>query len=620
MPAAIVSLSLVAAGSLSGVIAWSVIRSRRMPAPVENAGTAGPSDDTTNGAFGVAGLTDSAEDADARRLGKLYRSVFQSVADALVVIDDHGIIRSFSPSAQSTFGYEMAEVVGHNVSILMPPPDRDHHEEYLREYVDSGWSSGRMETLVLTGDAHIIRPERETVAVRKDGTLFPARLIVSEVESDGNRLFVGLISDVSERKRLESELAAQVKSQGALLEELRDAYAVIEGQRQRMQYELDVGREIQLSMVPHRFPRMARADMWAALRPAREVGGDFYDFFTTQTGLLWMCVGDVSGKGVPAALLMAVTKTLVNSSAARGSTPGEVLTQVNAELSRDNESSMFVTAFVVALDLQSGLIRYANAGHNPPLVRRASSRTERLDGRHGPVLGALDGACYAESVARLDPGDVLLLFTDGVTEALDPEGQLFTEARLRDTLSNDGVASAEGAARAVVAAVDSFAAGAEQADDITVLALRFIGDGPSTPETHFRFRVLSRFDSLATAAADVEDSVGRCGGSVVTQRRFALAFDELLSNIIKYAYSANEGRVIECEVARRGGAIEAVITDNGVPFNPLELSEPDTALSLETREIGGLGVLLVREMFDDVRYERRDSRNITTIVQRLTED
>jgi len=612
MSAAMVTLSLAFTGAALGVLSWSVVRSRQKPA---NAGTGG--DPTQDGS--AVDDRGSAEATGAKQLGTLYRSVFQSLADALVVIDDHGIIRSFSPSAERTFGYRMSEVVGQNVSILMPPPDRDQHEEYLREYVESGWASGRKETLLLTGDAHIIRPERETVAVRRDGTLFPARLIVSEVESDGKRLFVGLISDVSERKRLESELEAQVKSQAVLLEQLRQAYAVIEGQRQRMQYELDVGREIQLSMVPHRFPRMDRADLWAALRPAREVGGDFYDFFTTQTGLLWMCVGDVSGKGVPAALLMAVTKTLVNSSAARGSTPGVVLTQVNAELSRDNESSMFVTAFVASLDPQSGTIRYANAGHNPPLVRRASSRTERLDGRHGPVLGALDGASYAESIAQLDPGDVLLLFTDGVTEALDPEGQLFTEARLRDTLSNDGVASAEEAARAVVAAVDSFAGGAEQADDITVLALRFIGDGPSTPETGFRLRVLSRFESLAPVAADVEGLVGRCGGSVVTQQRFALAFDELLSNIIKYAYSGEDGRVIECEVARRDGAIEAVIADDGVPFNPLELSEPDTTLSLEVRETGGLGVLLVRRMFDDVRYERRESRNITTIVHRFSD-
>lgn len=618
MFAAMVTLSLAFVGATLGVISWSVVRSRRRPA---YAGTAEPRDrpgDTTREGS-AAGDRGSAEAAGAKQLAKLYRSVFQSVADALVVIDEHGIIRSFSPSAERTFGYEMSEVVGRSVSILMPPPDRDQHEEYLRKYVESGWASGRMETLLLTGDAHIIRPERETVAVRKDGTLFPARLIVSEVESDGNRHFVGLISDVSERKRLEGELASQVRSQGVLLEQLRQAYAVIEGQKRRMQYELDVGREIQLSMVPHRFPQMARADLWAALRPAREVGGDFYDFFATSTGLLWMCVGDVSGKGVPAALLMAVTKTLVNSSAARGSSPGEVLTQVNAELSRDNESAMFVTAFVSCLDLQSGAIQYTNAGHNPPLIRRASSRIERLDARHGPVLGALDGVCYAQSVVRLDPGDVLLLFTDGVTEALDPEGQLFTEARLHDTLSNDGIASAEGTARAVVAAVESFAQGAEQADDITVLALRFIGDGPPTPETGFRLQVLSRFESLAAAVADVEGLVERCGGSIVTQRRFALAMDELVSNIIKYAYPGDDGRVIECEVARRDGAIEAVITDDGVAFNPLELSEPDTTLSLEAREIGGLGVHIVRRMFDDVRYERRDSRNITTIAQRITD-
>lgn len=618
MSAAMLTLSLAFVGATLGVISWSVVRSRRRPAYAETAGPRDrPGDTTREGS--AAGGRGSAEATAAKQLAKLYRSVFQSVADALVVIDDHGIIRSFSPSAERTFGYEMSEVVGRNVSILMPPPDRDQHEEYLREYVESGWASGRKETLLLAEDAHIIRPERETVAVRKDGTRFPARLIVSEVESDGHRHFVGLISDVSERKRLENELAAQVKSQGVLLEQLRQAYAVIEGQKQRMQYELDVGREIQLSMVPHRFPQMARADLWAALRPAREVGGDFYDFFTTSSGLLWMCVGDVSGKGVPAALLMAVTKTLVNSSAARGGTPGEVLTQVNAELSRDNESAMFVTAFVACLDLQSGAIQYTNAGHNPPLIRRASSRIERLDTRHGPVLGALDGVCYAESAVQLDPGDVLLLFTDGVTEALDPEERLFTETRLQDTLSNDGAVSAEAAARAVVTAVEVFAGGAEQADDITVLALRFIGDGAPTPETRFRFRVLSRFESLPTAVAEVQGLVERCGGSVATQRRFALAIDELVSNIIKYAYPGDDGRVIECEVARRDGAIEAVVSDDGVAFNPLELSAPDTASPLDVREIGGLGVHIVRRMFDDVLYERRDSRNITTIVRRVSD-
>lgn len=618
MSTALMALSLGVASTL-GVLTWSAVRSRRRLAGAGTSRPGGRAGDATRESSTVNG-DGSAEAADANQLAKLYRSVFQSAADALVVIDDHGIIQSFSPSAERIFGYDLSEVVGRNVSILMPPPDRDHHEAYLRQYVESGWASGRMETLLLTGDAHIIRPEREIVAVRKDGTLFPARLIVSEVETDGERLFVGLISDVSERKRLESELKVQVQSQALLLDQLRQAYAVIERQKQRMQYELDVGREIQLSMVPRRFPRLARADLWATLRPAREVGGDFYDFLTTSTGSLWICVGDVSGKGVPAALLMAVTKTLVDSAAARSRSPGEVLTHVNAELSRDNESAMFVTAFVGCIDLQSGIIQYTNAGHNPPLLCRASSRIDRLDVRHGPVLGAVDDVRYGESVVQLEPGDVLLLFTDGVTEALDPREQLFTEARLRDTLTNDGLASAEEAARAVVAAVESFAGGAEQADDITVLALRYIGDGLATPETGFRFRADSRFESLATAVAEMEESVRQCGGSLVTQRRFALAAEELVSNIIKYGYPDGGEGVIECEVVRRDGAIQAVIRDNGVPFNPLDVSEPDTTLSLEARETGGLGVLLVRRMFDDVRYERRNGQNITTIVHRGSED
>jgi phosphoserine phosphatase RsbU/P len=613
MVATIAILSLVIVAVTTGVVIWLVSDGRERVAGGARSRFGSVPRVLRAAAGSVAARSSAAP--DATQLGDLYRSVFQSLADALIVIDERGIIRSFSPSAERIFGYAASEVIGQNVSTLMPPPDRYNHDEYLRHYVQSGWSSGRLETLVLTGDAYIIRPERETIAARKDGTPFPARLIVSEVESGGRRMFVGLVSDVSERKRLERELAAQMEAQGALLRQLQEAYAVIEGQKKRMQRELDVGHEIQLSMVPHRFPEMKEAELWATLRPAREVGGDFYDYFTTSAGELWLCIGDVSGKGVPAALFMAVTKTLIKSFAAQGGSPGEVFTRVNAELARDNDSAMFVTAFIARIDQRSGEIDFANAGHNPPLVRRAGGELSRYDRRHGPVLGAVEDAVYKESTDRLAPADVLLLFTDGVTEALDHSEQLFSEARLRDTISEGGDLTARQLVNAVVSAVDAFAGGAEQADDITLLALRFRGAVDATSEPHFPLRLPNTFDALAGALPQVERLVGRCGGSVVAQRRFALAFDELLSNVIRYAYPTPARRMIECELARRNGSIVAVIADDGAPFNPLELEAPDTTLPLDERQIGGLGVHIVRTMFDEVRYERRGSRNVTTIVQ-----
>ena len=551
-----------------------------------------------------------------QQLGGLYRSVFQSIADALVVIDDHGVIRSFSPSAERTFGYESTEVVGRNVSLLMPQPDRELHDEYVRRYVQSGWASGRMEQLLLTGDAHIIRPERETIAARKDGTTFPVRLIVSEVESSGSRMFVGLISDVSERKRLEKELAAQVASQDLLLQQLREAYAVIEGQKQRMQGELDVGREIQLSMVPHHFPHMPEFDLCATLRPTREVGGDFYDFFVAPAGRLWMCVGDVSGKGVPAALLMAVTKTLVKSSASRNVSPASVLTEVNAELARENDTAMFVSAFLACLDTNSGILCYANAGHNPPLLHHGPAVTQRLAEPHGPVLGALESVTYTESIRQLAPDDVLLLYTDGVTEALDADQQLFSESRLTNVLLAASHLPVETVTEKVVDAVQAFAGDVEQADDITVLTMRYRGSRTPQPDLHFPFRVPNRLEVLPRTLDDVERLVERCGGTVATQHRFGVAFEELLSNIIKYAHPDGAHRIIDCAIVKRDGAISAVIADDGLPFNPLSLPPPDTGLPLNARESGGLGVHIVRRMFAEVHYERRASHNVTTIVHR----
>jgi sigma-B regulation protein RsbU (phosphoserine phosphatase) len=605
-----VSFTLVAA-SLTAV-AWAVFRARQrwhgsMP-PLGRETAHVPTKAPDDSARPV--------DQNEQQLGGLYRSVFQSIADALVVIDDHGLIRSFSPSAERTFGYKSKEVVGRNVSLLMPKPDRELHDEYMRRYVDSGWASGRMEQLLLTGDAHIIRPGRETVATRKDGTTFPVRLIVSEVESGGSRMFVGLISDVSERKRLEKELAAQVASRDVLLRQLQEAYAVIEGQRQRMQGELDVGREIQLSMVPRRFPRMPEFDLYATLLPAREVGGDFYDFFMTPAGQLWMCVGDVSGKGVPAALLMAVTKTLVKSSASRGVSPAVVLTEVNAELSRENDTAMFVSAFVACLDSNTGVLRYANAGHNPPLLHRGHAGVQRLAERHGPVLGALESVTYTESVTRLATDDVLLLYTDGVTEALDLGQQLFSESRLTNALMAASNLPVETVTEKVVCAVQEFARDVEQADDITVLTLRYRGSRTSQPELHFRLRVPNRLEALPGVLDDVERLVERCGGTVATRHRFAVAFDELLSNIIKYAHPDGSQRMIDCAIVKRDGAISAVIADDGLPFNPLDLPAPDTELPLDVREIGGLGVHIVRRMFTAIHYKRRASQNVTTIVHR----
>jgi serine phosphatase RsbU (regulator of sigma subunit)/CheY-like chemotaxis protein len=276
-------------------------------------------------------------------------------------------------------------------------------------------------------------------------------------------------------------LKARVKTHVALKQSrdaLQEAYGIIKGQKDRMQEELNVGREIQMSMIPLKFPPFPghdEFDIYATLVPAREVGGDFYDFFFVDENHLCFCVGDVSGKGVPAALFMAVTKALIKSRAADDHSTARILTHVNDELSQDNPSSMFVTVFAAILNIATGEFTYTNAGHNPPYIKQPDGSIRALTERHGPIVGAMSEMAYAEATTHLSCGDLVLLFTDGVTEAMDVGGNLYSDARLEKLLQDNALETVEDTVDTVLSSVKAFEAGADQADDITILSLRFSG-------------------------------------------------------------------------------------------------------------------------------------------------
>jgi sigma-B regulation protein RsbU (phosphoserine phosphatase) len=261
-------------------------------------------------------------------------------------------------------------------------------------------------------------------------------------------------------------------------EALQEAYGIIKNQKERMEDELNIGREIQMSMIPLTVPPFPDHDefsVFAALEPAREVGGDFYDYYFIDEERLCFCIGDVSGKGVPAALFMAMAKTVIKSRAADDRSTASILTHVNDELSADNHKCMFVTIFSAILNIRTGELLYTNAGHNPPYIKRKDGALQCLDERHGPVVGAVEGMVYAEGRHTMEPGDLLLLYTDGVTEAMDVEDRLFSENRLEQLLTSMDTSDAGTVVDNAVAAVRAFEGEAEQADDITVLALEYHG-------------------------------------------------------------------------------------------------------------------------------------------------
>ena len=250
--------------------------------------------------------------------------------------------------------------------------------------------------------------------------------------------------------------------------------------KERIQSELKVATDIQASLLPRIFPAFpdrAEFDIYARMDPAKEVGGDFYDFFFTDDQHLCFLIADVSDKGVPAALYMMAAKTLLKTEAVRGLPPDQILFRVNNLLAPDNDSCMFVTVFCAILDTASGELQFANAGHNPPLLCSGGDGFHYLKVQAGFVLGPMADSAYVTETVCLQPGDIFFLYTDGVTEAKNPESRLFGEERLLQAVQEHCGDTVTDLIQVVRGEVQQFAASAPQSDDVTMLAVKFRGNG-----------------------------------------------------------------------------------------------------------------------------------------------
>lgn len=261
--------------------------------------------------------------------------------------------------------------------------------------------------------------------------------------------------------------------------------AVTQAFRESMQLiglrqELDIAASMQQSILPRHWPRDARYRLWGTMRSAREVGGDFYDHFEAGDGLRGLAVADVSGKGISAGLFGMVSKTLLRSAATRGDQPiGETIANVNDNLAEDNDNCMFVTVFYARLDPESGFLEFVNAGHPSPLLIRPDGEVAWLPLTGGMALGAMEGIRYQASTIPLQPGECLLIYSDGVTEAMNAANEEFGSQRLADLFAGTPPADPREAVERVLAAVDAFADGIEQSDDITCIALQYLGKAPT---------------------------------------------------------------------------------------------------------------------------------------------
>ena len=385
--------------------------------------------------------------------------------------------------------------------------------------------------------------------------------------------------------------------------------AAVTADKERIATELNVATQIQASMLPcifPAFPGREEFEVYATMTPAKEVGGDFYDFFVVDDDHLALVIADVSGKGVPAALFMVIAKTLLKNAAQTGLSPREVLEKVNNQLCENNEAEMFVTVWFGIFEISTGKLTAANAGHEYPAVRHENGKFELFRDRHGFVLAGMENARYREYEMELRAGDTLFVYTDGVAEATDAANTLYGTDRMLAALNRKETAGPEELLRSVKEDIDRFVGEAPQFDDITMLALKVKG---IPHESMKKINVPPRLDSIDAVTAFFEECLAEQDAPMKVVSQIHIAVDEIFSNIARY--SGATAVSVGCEAEKNRAVLR--FADNGRPYDPTAKADPDITLSAEERGIGGLGIFMVKKTMDEVAYEYADGWNVLTI-------
>ncbi|MEG1780602.1 MAG: SpoIIE family protein phosphatase [Clostridium sp.] len=391
-----------------------------------------------------------------------------------------------------------------------------------------------------------------------------------------------------------------------------DDLTSVTAEKERIGAELDVAKHIQASMLPSifpAFPERPELDIYATMTPAKEVGGDFYDFFLIDDDHLAMVMADVSGKGVPAALFMVITKTLVKNVAQAGLSPKSVLEKVNKQLCVGNDAEMFVTVWLGILEISTGKVICSNSGHEYPVIKRANCDYELLKDKHGFVLAGMERSRYTEYELLLQPGDRIFLYTDGVPEATNASNKLYGTDRMMDTLNRNKECDCKQLLSAIKEDVDVFVGQAPQFDDITMLCLTLM---PTDTFGMQKLKLPPSLEAMTEVTAFVEQRMEDAGLPMKLIAQMNIAVDEIFSNIACYSGATD----VTVGVKISNGCLTLRFADNGLSYDPTATAVPDTTLPAEEREIGGLGLLMVRKFMDTVEYDYHDGLNILTLEKR----
>ena len=385
----------------------------------------------------------------------------------------------------------------------------------------------------------------------------------------------------------------------------------------KIDQELEYAKEIQYSALPSIFPpypEQDNFDIYAKMFTAKEVGGDFYDFYMLNDYMIAFLIADVSGKGIPAALFMMTAKTTVKDLAERGLPVNEILSEANEKLCKGNDAGMFVTACMGILDLRTGKLQFANAGHNPPLMMHNDGGFEYLRVKPGFVLAGMEGVKYCLNEYTLRKGDRIFFYTDGVTEATNGQKQLYGEERLKAFMNAHSELDANKLLNDLKADIDLFVGNAPQFDDITMLMFDYLGGVSMKEEKTFPADI----NALSEVQGFFEGLLEQLACPMKTQIAVSVAIEEIFVNIAHYAYPSGDGTAaVGFAFDPESRTATFVFRDQGIPFDPLKQQTPDITLSAEKRGIGGLGIFITRKTMDSVDYRYENGENILTMKKNI---
>ena len=448
--------------------------------------------------------------------------------------------------------------------------------------------------------------------------LQPLRRLAKEAETIASGNFDTKLPELQrtdEIGQLSNSFAGMQKSLVRYIDELKDTTA----EKASIESELQVASGIQMGMLPKDFPTSQERDdvqLYASLTPAKDVGGDLFDFYIRDEKLFF-CIGDVSGKGVPASLFMAVTRSVFRTVSAHESMPDRIVATLNATMADMNETNMFVTLFVGVLDLPTGRMRYCNAGHDAPLL--VGQGVGMLPCDSNIPAGFMPSWKYTLQETQIFTGTTIFLFTDGLTEAEDSTHALFKMERVNE-VAKQALANHQEEPRQLIAvmtdAVHQFVGDAEQSDDLTMMAIQYI---KKPRDVRFSKRIILPNDTkeVPTLAAFVDEVCEAVGFDAALTMKMNLAIEEAVVNVMEYAYPRGTHGDITVEAQANDVRLKFTIIDSGTHFDPTAQADVDTTLSAEDRPIGGLGIHIVRQYMDSINYERISGHNVLTLRKRL---